>query len=272
MEKKICISLGLFLIITMLSCSTKGKFQKLNNDEILYLIKVDSFGSKISKIYNPNEEQISFEEQSNYPFTDFFADYYFNNSRDSLIVKLRKKRIEDDEFIQQMGFYSEYRNHVDTIYSKIMIDCSMVDLLLDKAIEADQANRTGFTEYDKMIEVENQRLLLNIFEQCGFPHSKNIKKESVVHAFIILLHSDYKIQKKYYDEVVKAIEAGDLRKSDIAYLEDKMLRALQRPQKYGTQDSYNENGNLILAPYDDFEKVNERRIEVGLPVLDENKR
>lgn len=268
MKKSFFILFGTFFLFTILSCSTKEKLYKLNDDEILHLIKVDSFGSNISKIYNPNDEQISFEEQSNYPFANFFADYYYNNSRDSLIVKLREKRIEDDEFIQQMGFYAEYRKYVDTIYSKIKIDCSKVDSLLDKAIKSDQENRTGLTEYNKMIEVENQRLLINIFEQCGFPNSKKNTKESVVHAFIILLHSDYKIQKEYYDEVVKAIETDDLRKSDIAYLEDKMLRALQRPQKYGTQDEYDENGNLILAPYDDFDKVNERRLEVGLPVLE----
>jgi len=268
MKKGFFVLFGTFVMFIMLSCSAKKKFYKLNDDEILNLIKVDSFASRISQIYNPNNEQISFEEESNYPFTNFFADYFYNDSRDSLIVKLRKKRIEDDEFIQQMGFYSGYRNYVDTIYSKIVIDCSIVDSLLDKAIEADQDNRTGFTEYNKLIEVENQRLLINILDQCGFPNSKSYKKESVVHAFIILLHSDYKIQKKYFNDVVKAIEIVDLRKSDIAYLEDKMLRALQRPQKYGTQNSYDENGNLILAPYDDFDKVNERRIELGLPVLE----
>lgn len=267
MKKSFFILLGVVFMFIIISCSTKEKFYKLNDDEILYLIKVDSFASKISKIYNPKNELISSEEESNYPFTDFFADYY-KDSNDSLIVKIRKKRIKDDEFIEQMGFYSEYRNFVDTIYSKIVIDCSMVDSLLDKAIKADQANRNGFTEYDKLIEVENLRLLINIFEQCGFPNSKNYKKESVIHAFIILLHSDYKIQKRYYNEVAKSIEVGDLRNSDIAYLEDKMLRALQQPQKYGTQNAYDENGNLILAPYDDFDKVNERRKEVGLPLLE----
>jgi len=156
----------------------------------------------------------------------------------------------------------------DTIYSKIKIDCGMVDSLLDKAIEADQSNRTGFSEYSVKIEAENQKILSNIIEQCGFPNSINNKKETVVHAFIILLHSDYQFQKKYYEDVVKAIETGDLRKSDIAYLEDKMLSALQQKQKYGTQNIYDEEGNLILAPYDDFDKVNQRRKEVGLPILE----
>jgi len=207
---------------------------------------------------------------SNYPISDFFSDYYFNEKRDSIIVNLRKRKPEDKITIQKIEFYNTYRNYVDTIYAKIKIDCSNVDLLLQKAFEAYQLNRNEHAEINVGIDAQNQKVLINIIEQCGFPNSNKNKKETVTNAFLILLHSDYQIQKKYYNEVVQAIKIGDLRKPDIAYLEDKMALTLGEKQKYGTQYDYDENGEILILPTDDLSKVNERRQEIGLPILESN--
>lgn len=48
MKKEIFILFGTLFMFIMLSCSTNKKLYKLNDDEILYLIKVDSFASNIS--------------------------------------------------------------------------------------------------------------------------------------------------------------------------------------------------------------------------------
>jgi hypothetical protein len=56
--------------------------------------------------------------------------------------------------------------------------------------------------------------------------------------------------------------------ADIAMLTDRILVERGQPQLYGTQFQF-VDGNLVQDPVDDPDSVAARRVEVGLPPMDE---
>ena len=56
---------------------------------------------------------------------------------------------------------------------------------------------------------------------------------------------------------------------NLAYLTDRIAVFEEKPQLYGTQFDWNENGNLSPNLYDNLTKVNERRKSLGLNTLEE---
>ena len=54
-----------------------------------------------------------------------------------------------------------------------------------------------------------------------------------------------------------------------AYLSDRIAVFEGKPQQYGTQFDWDEDGLLSPSPFDDLEKVNERRWYIGLNSLEE---
>ena len=67
-----------------------------------------------------------------------------------------------------------------------------------------------------------------------------------------------------------AISNGDIRKSSIAYLTDKILTKEGKKQLYGTQLKYSyETKSYDFKPIDDEKNVNKRRSEIGLGPLED---
>lgn len=56
---------------------------------------------------------------------------------------------------------------------------------------------------------------------------------------------------------------------NLAYLTDRIAVFESKPQLYGTQFDWDENGNLSPNLFDDLIKVNERRKSIGLNTLEE---
>lgn len=264
--KTICVLLltSLFIII---SCSTNNKLIKLHQNEIIRLAKVDSLNNRISKILDPQGKEISREEISQYPPSLFYNDKYKDPDTDSIILKIRKIKKTDFVVKQKIGFYTYYGKYADTITSPITINCTKVDSLLTLIYNRDQRNRSNEIEMSILTDAQNQKILFNIINQCGFPNSKKNKKESIFYAFIILLHSDNIFKEKYFNNIQSAVKQGDLNRKHLAFFEDKMNISAGKTQKYGTQMLIDNNGNEILAPIDNLKKVNQRRKKIGLEPL-----
>ena len=63
--------------------------------------------------------------------------------------------------------------------------------------------------------------------------------------------------------------AGEAPRHHAAYLADRICGFEGRPQRYGTQFDWDDNGELSPLPLEDPERVNEFRQQVGLGPLDE---
>ncbi|MFK7971255.1 MAG: hypothetical protein AB8F95_12850, partial [Bacteroidia bacterium] len=66
----------------------------------------------------------------------------------------------------------------------------------------------------------------------------------------------------------KATESQQVDPKHEAYLADRIAVFEGKPQRFGTQFDWDENGGLSPNAYDDVDKVNQRRRAIGLNTLE----
>jgi Family of unknown function (DUF6624) len=140
----------------------------------------------------------------------------------------------------------------------------------------EQLARTGqlFIGYHpKMAEVHryNAKRLDEIVAQHGWPDEDVAGKDGAEAAWRIVQHAidQPDFQRRMFARLLEAASEGRIERWQPAFLEDR-IRALEgRPQKYGTQFDWDENGEM--SPYPEIEDpsiVDELRASVGLPPLE----
>lgn len=124
--------------------------------------------------------------------------------------------------------------------------------------------------WDKTVLQRNTARLKDIISQIGWPTKSRVGDEASGWAWLIVQHSDFdmEFQKSCLKQMREASE-GEVKKQNIAYLEDRVLRNENRPQKYGTQLKKDESGNWMVQETEDLENINQRRAQMGLGTLEE---
>jgi len=111
-----------------------------------------------------------------------------------------------------------------------------------------------------------------IIDANGFPNHDMIGEEAA-HKFWMMIqkmdnHPDF--QMKVLRNMAEEVDRGKASWVDFAYLTDRVLVNQLRPQHYGTQVYYDEDEKTYKPhPLDNLTQTNERRIELGLPLLEE---
>ncbi|KAB1160502.1 hypothetical protein F7018_01095 [Tenacibaculum aiptasiae] len=146
----------------------------------------------------------------------------------------------------------------------IEIDCSKKQQILSKVYESDQRIRKAndLIKYAKE-DHKNQELVISIIEKCGMPTLKEVSQKQMNAIWLGLQHSNKKIRKKYFPQIEKAVENGDLSKQQYALMKDRILMDEGKPQIYGSQIN---NGKLYKL--ENPETVNERRKEMGMEPIE----
>ncbi|HAI77370.1 MAG TPA: hypothetical protein DCM08_14145 [Microscillaceae bacterium] len=75
--------------------------------------------------------------------------------------------------------------------------------------------------------------------------------------------------KKCLELLKTAVHENKASPQNLAYLTDRIAVFEGKPQLYGTQFDWDENGTLSPHYFDDLAQVNQRRSAIGLPPLDE---
>lgn len=123
-----------------------------------------------------------------------------------------------------------------------------------------------------IIDSDNTILLREIISEYGWPTSSMIGQDGMNAIFTLIVHSELALQ----DEIL--VLAEELQKTKefpsqaYALLLDSVLVAKGKPQIYGTKVKLPKEWlNLEPTPYpiQDESRVDERRIEAGLPLLSE---
>ncbi len=160
--------------------------------------------------------------------------------------------------------------------TRITIDCADLPKLLTEIRQDDQEIRmeedVSKIDFDLMREQDFNNLgkVISIIEQCGMPTSNDVDKQHIETIFLVLQHSSLKYQKAYFSLLENSAKNGDLTKSSIAKLKDRMLVNQGKPQIYGTQLKIDiESNTSTLYEIEQPEFVNKRRKEVGLEPLQE---
>lgn len=118
------------------------------------------------------------------------------------------------------------------------------------------------------LDSTNTVQLMKIVEQHGWPGKSMVGNQAAMAAFLVLQYADLSLQKKYLPLVQAAADKGDVERSHLAMLQDRISMREHKPQIYGTQ-LWNDpsTGKFGLYPIEDPAGVDARRAEVGLQPL-----
>ena len=152
-----------------------------------------------------------------------------------------------------------------------IIELKNVDLeFRDKLIENGQLGE-GYNEEMEKIHIKNAEILNQIIDKIGYPTVDKVGKEASEAAWLVIQHSigQPDFMKKSLKLLEVAVNENKANSKNLAYLADRVAGFEGKPQLYGTQFDWDENGKLSPKPFDDLTKVNQRRKSIGLNTLEE---
>ncbi len=125
--------------------------------------------------------------------------------------------------------------------------------------------------WNKQGEVDSLNMLRleEIIAVHGYPGKDLVGANTARAGFFIIQHADLKYQEKYLPLLKKAADNGDIRKSTLALLIDRVRMRNGETQLYGTQIKKNEEGEYYVHDIEDPENIDKLRAEVGLGPLAE---
>ena len=127
--------------------------------------------------------------------------------------------------------------------------------------------------HPRMAEVHrrNAQELEAIIELYGWPGKSLVGDAGANAAWLILQHAigNPALQRKCLPVLQEASARGEMEPAQAAYLEDRICFFERRPQRYGTQFDWDENGRMSPWLLEDPGKIDERRRSVGLAPLAE---
>ena len=114
----------------------------------------------------------------------------------------------------------------------------------------------------------NAERLAEIIDAHGWPTAVLVGLQGVEAAFRVVLHADHDVafQRRCLEMMREAVAAGEPSPAWLAYLTDRVLVNEGRPQQFGTQFRH-VDGQLEPQPVDDADLLDERRAQVGLPTM-----
>jgi hypothetical protein len=125
-------------------------------------------------------------------------------------------------------------------------------------------------DFKFMIQERNQEELEKLIDEKGWPKIKDVGEEAAMASYLVVMHSNDGLQKKYLPAIKQCYEENELSWQRYAAIYDRALYNENKPQKYGTHTRYNERtGKEELCPLENEEKVNEWRKEIGLQPIEE---
>ena len=152
-----------------------------------------------------------------------------------------------------------------------IIELQKADLNLRDELIRKGTLSNGYNKEMEALHNLNAKRLNEIIDSIGYPTPDKVGTEASEAAWLVIQHSIG--QPDFMKKCVKLFEnAVNENKADpvnLAYLTDRIAVFEGKPQLYGTQFDWDENGELSPNFFDDLTKVNDRRNSIGLNTLEE---
>lgn len=123
------------------------------------------------------------------------------------------------------------------------------------------------------VDGDNLTWLKAQVQKSGFPTVAQVGEQGMSAAFLLVQHADR--DPAFQASVLQTLKSRGndkgIKNSDFALLTDRVLRALKKPQRYGTQFDPDpaHSGKMVMAPVEDEAHLDERRARMGLlPIAD----
>ncbi|AWS49137.1 hypothetical protein DKM19_42945 [Streptosporangium sp. 'caverna'] len=116
-----------------------------------------------------------------------------------------------------------------------------------------------------VVDTDNTAFLKSVIAEHGWPSHDLVGEQAAHAAWLLVQHADQDLefQKSCLRLLQNAVDAGQAKPSDLAYLIDRVHVGEKRLQVYGTQ-YHSPDGILMPRPIEDPERLDERRAQVGL--------
>lgn len=157
---------------------------------------------------------------------------------------------------------------------KTILQMAKRDAVVRERLVADGSLFEGYHPEMQAVHEENAAALAQIVETHGWPGMSLVGKDGSEAAWIIAQHAIGLpgFQRRCLALLDEAARQGEAPAWQPAYLADR-IRALEgRPQIYGTQFDWDEQGEMSPLPIEDPAGVDARRAAIGLPPLAETTR
>lgn len=153
-----------------------------------------------------------------------------------------------------------------------MIEAAQRDWETRARLAASGALFDGYHPEMEAVHQENAALLERAIDDIGgWPVRSKFGDDGAGAAFLIAQHAIGlpAFQRRVLALLLEGAEAGEVNVVDTAYLSDRIAVFEERPQLFGTQFDWDEQGQLSPVRILDPDDVDARRASVGLPALGE---
>jgi hypothetical protein len=160
-------------------------------------------------------------------------------------------------------------DHTDI--AKEIISLQKSDLeLRDKLIQNGELS-DGYNNEMEALHNRHAKILNNIIDKIGYPTVDQVGKEANEAAWLVVQHSigQPEFMKKCAFLLEKSVAENQADAKQLAYLTDRIAVFEGRPQLYGTQFDWDENGEMNPNSFEELEIANQRRKKIGLNSLEE---
>ena len=160
-------------------------------------------------------------------------------------------------------------NHKDI--PEIIIKLQNADFELREKLILEGKLGEGYNREMQDFHNQNAEVLNEIIDIIGFPTVEKVGNQSAYAAWLVIQHSIGK--PEFMKKCAKLLEIEVKKKKadsrNLAYLTDRIATFENKPQLYGTQFDWDDNGELSPNDFDDINKVDQRRRSIGLNTLEE---
>jgi hypothetical protein len=263
------------LIIFFISCNGKQKYvpkgltklsqneliERMRNKEVIDFKKITYKNENGTILTLDSIQKIANQEK-------WTTDRYIDKNGIIKEMILREANDADKEFLVKLKKAYNPESSINIIDT----DCEKKAEILEEVYSLDQNMRLSgnHSDLDPKIDKQNLIKVVSLIENCGMPTTKEVSRKQMGAIWLVFQHADNTNRKKYFPLLKKAAKNGDLKKSYIALMEDRILMIDGKPQKYGSQISQNrKTKQWELYKLTNPEFVDKRRAEVGLGSLKE---
>jgi len=119
-----------------------------------------------------------------------------------------------------------------------------------------------------LLNAENFEQMNQLLDKYGWPKYSDVGDLAADAPLLVINHHESEeIRMKYLDQIKTACLEGEGSCMEYAKIHDRILVNTNRPQTYGMQFKFNQNGDLEPFPIENPEKVDQRRLAIGLEPL-----
>jgi len=163
---------------------------------------------------------------------------------------------------------------MDQKLRKKLLELARRDAVVRDRLAADGSLFDGYHPEMQAIHEKNAAALERILERAGWPGTNLVGKDGSEAAWIIVQHAiglpDF--QRRCLALLEDAAARGEAPAWQPAYLADRIRTLEGRPQIYGTQFDWDDQGEMSPLPIEEPDGVDARRAAIGLPPLAETTR